>query len=93
VIAPSSRAKIDTWVNEAPEFRKVECEPLASDAWESRAIEDGQVVFEEVDVDTDEPILRRLAAWCEEHTRTGAKPLVKASGEQPDAPLRRTGTP
>ena len=93
MIAPSCRIKIDNWINEAPEFRKVECEPLANDAWESRAIEDGQIVFEEVDVDTDEPILRRLAAWCEEHMNASAKPLVKTSGEPPSAPLRRTGTP
>ncbi len=91
MIAPSSRARIENWINEAPEIRKVETEPLANDAWESRAIEDGQVVFEEVDVETDEPILRRLAAWCEQHTKLRAKPPVKTSGSHEDVPLRRVG--
>jgi hypothetical protein len=89
VIAPSCRAKIDDWINEAPEFRKVECEPLANDAWESRALEDGRIVFEEVDLDTDEPILRRLAAWCEEHTQASAKPLAKTSGAPQTTRARR----
>jgi hypothetical protein len=30
---------------------KVECEPLANDACERRAVEDGRIVFGEVDVD------------------------------------------
>ena len=89
MIAPSNRAKIDGWINEAPEFRKVETEPLANDAWESRAVEDGQIVFEEVEVDVDSPILRRLALWCEEHTKTLAKPPVKAGTAPERMPLRR----
>ena len=91
VLAPATRVKIETWINEAPEFRKVETEPLANDAWETRAIEDGQVVFEEVDVETDEPVLNRLAAWCELHTKTSAKPPVKATGAFESAPQRRVG--
>jgi hypothetical protein len=55
-----------------------ETEPLANDAWESRAVEDGQIVFEEVEVDADEPVLHRLASWCEQHTKAPAKPPVKA---------------
>lgn len=78
VIAPVNRAKIDAWIEEAPEFRKVEAEPLASDAWEIRAIEDGQVVFEDAEVDTDQPVLHRLAMWCEQQTKARAKPPVKA---------------
>jgi hypothetical protein len=89
VIAPSNRAQIDNWINEAPEFRRVETEPLANDAWESRAIEDGQVVFEEVEVDVDLPILRKLAAWCEEHTKIPARPPVKAGIAHDRLPLRR----
>ena len=38
VIAPANRAKIEGWINEAPEFRRVETEPLANDAFEIRAI-------------------------------------------------------
>lgn len=81
VIAPTNRAKIDDWINEAPEFRQVEAEPIANDAWEIRAIEDGQVVFEDAEVETDEPLLNRLASWCEEHTKHAARPLAKARGE------------
>jgi hypothetical protein len=93
VIAPANRAKIDNWINEAPEYRKVETEPLANDAWESRAVEDGQIVFEEVEVDADTPILRRLANWCEEHTKVPVKPLVKAGIAPQPAPLRRWAKP
>lgn len=84
----SVKAKIDAWVNEAPEFRRVETEPLANDAWESRAIEDGQVVFEEVDVDTDEPVLRRLAEWCSQHTLFAPRPPVKAGAFAPESTKR-----
>jgi hypothetical protein len=89
VIAPSNRAKIDGWINEAPEFRKVETEPLANDAWEIRAIEDGQIVFEDAEVDTDQPVLHRLAAWCAQHTKTPAKPPVKTGPAREHLPLRR----
>ncbi len=89
MVAPAHRAKIDDWINEAPEFRKVETEPLANDAWESRAVEDGQIVFEEVEVDVDSPILRRLADWCEQHTQALAKPLAKAGAVTERTPLRR----
>jgi hypothetical protein len=89
VIAPSNRAKIDNWINEAPEYRKVETEPLANDAWESRAVEDGQIVFEEVEVDADEPVLHRLAQWCEQHTKNVAKPPVKTRPAAERFPTRR----
>jgi hypothetical protein len=87
VIAPANRAKIENWINEAPELRRVETEPLANDAFEVRALEDGQIVFQDAEVDTDEPILRRLANWCEQHTKPSAKPPVKASAAP--EPLRR----
>jgi hypothetical protein len=89
VIAPANRAKIENWINEAPEFRRVETEPLANDAFEIRAIEDGQIVFEDAEVDTDEPILRRLADWCEQHMKPPAKPPVKAGAAPEPLPLRR----
>lgn len=94
MIAPANRAKIDAWINEAPEFRKVETEPLANDAWEIRALEDGQVVFEDAEVDTDEPVLRRLANWCEAHTKPVAKPPVKAghARERESLPRRRASS-
>lgn len=79
MLHPATKASIDRWVNEAPEFRRVESEPLANDAWESKAIEDGDVVFEEVDLDTDTPVLRLLAAWCDQQRQLEARPLVKAS--------------
>ena len=79
MLHPSTKAKIDRWIDEAPEFRRVECEPLSNDAWESKAIEDGQVVYEEVDLDTDQPILRQLAAWCEQHTQAEPRPLAKTN--------------
>jgi hypothetical protein len=93
VIAPYNRAKIDRWINEAPDFRRVETEPLANDAWESRALEDGQIVFEEVEVDVDEPSLHRLATWCGQHTKAAVKPPVKAGGAREPMPLRRLGKP
>ena len=93
MIAASNRASIDNWINEAPEFRRVETEPLANDAWESRAVEDGQIVFEEVEVDVDSPILRRLADWCEQHTSSLAKPPVKAGTATERMPLRRWARP
>jgi hypothetical protein len=81
VLHPSTKAKIDQWIEEAPEFRRVESEPLAQDAWESKALEDDQVVFEEVELDTDEPTLYKLAAWCERQLKlkVEARPPVKAS--------------
>lgn len=93
MIAPSNRAKIDNWINEAPEFRKVETEPLANDAWEIRAIEDGQIVFEDAEVETDVPVLHRLATWCEQHTKTPAKPPVKARSMLERQPLQRWAKP
>lgn len=74
----STKAKIQRWIDQAPEFRRVESEPLSSDAWESKAIEDGQVVYEEIELDTDEPVLYRLAAWCEQHSKIDPRPPVKA---------------
>lgn len=89
VIAPVNRAKIDNWINEEPEFRNVETEPLANDPWEIRAIEDGQIVFEDAEVDIDEPILLRLADWFERQTRPLVKPPVKAGAAQEQLSLRR----
>jgi hypothetical protein len=86
VLSEANRKKIDDWVNEAPDFRKIESEPLANDAWETRALEDGQIVYEEVDLDTDQPILNRLAAWCEEHLKPAAKPPVKTTGAASERP-------
>jgi hypothetical protein len=92
VIDPANRAKIDNWINEAPELRKVEVEPLANDAWEIRVTEDGQVVFENAEVDTDEPLLRRVANWCEQHTKHPVKPPVKAGAATERPTLRRRAT-
>jgi len=78
VLHPSTRAKIERWIEEAPEFRRVESEPLSNDAWESRALEDGQVVFEEIELETDEPVLYRLAEWCERQIKILPRPPVKA---------------
>jgi len=89
LIAAADRAKIDRWIAEAPDFRKVETEPLANDAWQSRAMEDGQIVFEEVEVEADTPILRRLAAWCEQQTKRLVKPPVKTGRASEPAPLAR----
>jgi len=90
VLHRSIKAQIDAWIAEAPEFRRVESEPLANDAWESRALEDGQVVFEEVDVDTDVPVLRRLGEWCAQHTKVALRPPVKSAAFA-DTPTKRTG--
>lgn len=90
MIDPANRAKIDRWISEAPEFRRVEVEPLASDAWEIRVIEDGQLVFENAEVDTDEPLLRRVANWCEQHTKVDGKGPVKAGSAPERPPARRS---
>ena len=90
VLHPTTKAKIDAWIEQAPEFRRVETEPLANDAWESRALEDGQIVFEEVDVDSDEPVLRRLAEWCAQQTKLTPRPPAKASAVV-DEPAKRAG--
>ena len=81
MLHPSTKAKIDRWIEEAPEFRRVQSEPLAQDAWESKALEDDQIVFEEVELDTDEPTLYKLAAWCERQlqSKIELRPPVKAS--------------
>ena len=96
MLHPSTKAKIDRWINEAPEFRRVESEPLANDAWESKAIEDGAVVFEEVDLETDEPVLRLLAAWCDKQPKLEPRPLAKAGSSSDlsnsDLPAARTGS-
>jgi hypothetical protein len=80
VLHPSIQASIDNWINQAPDFRRIESEPLANDVWETRAIEGGQVVYEEVDLDTDTPVLSSLAAWCERQTKIEPRPPVKTTG-------------
>jgi len=87
MLHPSTRAKIDRWVDEAPELRRVESIPLSNDVWETRAFEDGAVVFEQVEVDTDEPVLFSFGAWCEQHLRHPAvipRPLAKTAGPSSD---------
>lgn len=94
MIASADRAKIDGWISEAPDYRKVETEPLEECVgWESRAIEDGEIMFEEVEEDADEPLLRELAAWCERHTKVSARPPVKAGRAEEREPLKRVGKP
>ena len=80
MLYPSIQASIDNWINQAPDVRRIESEPLANDVWETRAIEGGQVVYEEVDLDTDTPVLSSLAAWCERQTKIEARPPVKTAG-------------
>jgi hypothetical protein len=92
VIAPANRAKIDAWISEAPEYRKVETEPLANDAWEIRVLEDGQIVFADAEVDTDQPTLHRVASWCAQHTANTVKPPVKAGLPREQVPLRRSAS-
>lgn len=78
MLHPSIKAKIDRWLSEAPAARRIESAPLANDVWETKALEDGQVLYEEVDLDTDAPVLNLLAAWCERQERTAPRPPVKA---------------
>lgn len=94
MIASSDRATIDGWIDEAPEYRKVETEPLEeSVGWRSRAIEDGELMFEELEVDAEQPLLRELAAWCGQHTKRAGKPPVKVRHDEEPVPLRRVGKP
>ncbi|HET7541119.1 MAG TPA: hypothetical protein VFK05_14675 [Polyangiaceae bacterium] len=90
MLHPSIKATIDHWIEEAPEFRRVESEPLADDAWEIRALEDDQVVYEDVELDTDEPTLYKLAAWCEKHSKLAPRPPVKAGA--PPLPVPASGS-
>jgi hypothetical protein len=90
VLHPSTTAKIDRWLKEAPQLRRIESLPLANDAWETRALEGGQLVFEEVEVETDEPVLYQLAAWCDRQTKIQPRPPVKANGPLPNASVTRT---
>lgn len=84
----ADRATIDGWINEAPDYRKVESEPLEECVgWRSRAIEDGELMFEEVEEDADEPLLKELAAWCGQHTKRAGKPPVKVRHDEESAPL------
>lgn len=78
VIHPSIQARIDHWLNQAPDARRIESVPLANDAWETKALEDGRVVYEEVDLETDTPILNLLALWCERQETPHPRPLAKA---------------
>jgi hypothetical protein len=56
------------------------------------ALEDGQVVFEDAEVDTGEPTFHRLAKWCEKNTKVAPKPPVKAGPvrDYERLPLRRS---
>jgi len=86
VLHPSVQASIDNWLKVAPELRRIESEPLANDAWETRALEGEQVVYEEVDLDTDQPVLHSLAAWCDGQTRYLPRPPVKTTGVREGQP-------
>jgi hypothetical protein len=80
MISDSNREKIDGWIAGAPDLRRVESTQIHC-GWESIATEDGEHVYEEVDIDTDEPILNLLAAWCERQTKKlEPRPPVKTSG-------------
>jgi hypothetical protein len=78
MIDESNRAKIDRWIAGAPDFRIVESNPTHH-GWESVAREDGEIVYEELDVGTEEPLLDLMAAWCERQTKIEPRPPVKTS--------------
>ena len=88
----STQASIDRWISEAPNSRRVESEPLANDVWETKAFEGSQVVYEEVDLETDVPVLRLLAAWCDQQPKLEPRPLAKTTGAFADAPAMHTGS-
>jgi len=75
-----NRAKVDQWIAVAPDNRVVETR-RNRDRWETQALEDGDVVYEETDFGTDEPELNLLAAWCERQgKRAEPRPPVKTTG-------------
>lgn len=83
-----NRAKIDTWVAAAPDTRVVET-THAGTRWTSRALEDGEVRYEETEVGRDEPELNLLAGWCERQVKkVDARPPVKTSGVPPSGMAR-----
>ncbi|MES1173272.1 MAG: hypothetical protein ABUL62_03005 [Myxococcales bacterium] len=86
MLHPSVQASIDNWVRLAPAVRRIESAPLSNDAWETKALEGEQVVYEEVDLDTDQPVLHSLADWCDRQTRLTLRPPAKALGVEPSAP-------
>jgi hypothetical protein len=84
MIDESKREKIDRWIAGAPDFRVVESNPT-HDGWESVAREDGEIVYEELDLGSDEPLLNLMAAWCERQTKkVEPRPPVKTSGTDAD---------
>jgi hypothetical protein len=90
MIDESNRAKIDRWIAGAPDFRIVESNPTHH-GWESVAREDGEIVYEELDVDTEEPLLDLMAAWCERQTKVEPRPPVKTSAADETRRLRAVG--
>ncbi len=93
MIHPYIQARIDSWINQAPEARRIESVPLANDAWETKAIEDGRVVYEEVDLETDAPLLNLLALWCERQETPQPRPLAKAkAAPDSDGQLRTSSS-
>ena len=75
-----NRARIDAWVAEAPDNRVVET-TQHGERWETQALEDGEVRYEETDLGVGEPELNLLAAWCErQSSRIEPRPPVKTSG-------------
>jgi hypothetical protein len=88
IVNSADRAIIDGWISEAPDYRKVETEPLEECVgWRSRAIEDGELMFEELEEDAEKPLLHELAAWCGQHTKRAGKPPVKVRHDEESAPL------
>lgn len=73
------REKIDAWVAVSPDTRVIET-TRAGERWESRALENGEVRYEEVDLGGDEPALRLLARWCGRQLELVPRPPVKTSG-------------
>jgi hypothetical protein len=84
MIDESNREKIDRWIAGAPEFRVVESN-RTHHGWKSVAREDGEIMYEELDLATDEPLLSSMAAWCERQTnQVEPRPPVKTSGTDAD---------
>jgi len=50
------------------------------------------VVFEEVELDTDEPALYKLAAWCERQLKQKLEPRPPVKASAPPLPGAASGS-
>jgi hypothetical protein len=74
-----NRARIDEWIAAAPDSRVVETD-RQGERWTTKALEDGEVRYEETEFGRDVPELNLLARWCERQVlKVEPRPPAKTS--------------